>query len=243
MDAARTLKRFYRTASVEAAAEGWRIVLDGRPVRTPAGAALALPVAALAEAIAAEWDGQGDQVEIEAMTLTRLANVAIDRTPSSREALATEVRRYCETDLVCHLAEGPAELRECQEAHWAGLRAWAGRARDIVLVPVAGVIAAPQPDASLDAAERHAAGLDDFQLTGLAFGCGLLGSAVIALALQAGEIDGAAAFAASRVDEDYQAGLWGRDEEAEAAAARRRAEALALDTWFTTLRHREGSAP
>ncbi len=243
MEAARTLKRFYKAAGVDPAPEGWQIVLDGRPVRTPAGAALALPVAALAASVSAEWAGQETEVDIESMTLTRLANVAIDRTPLNRAALAAEVRRYCETDLVCHLAEGPAELRARQEAHWTGLRAWAGMALGVVLVPVTGVIAAPQPDASLRAAECHAAALDDFNLTGLAFGCGLLGSAVIAMALHAGEIDGAAAFHASRIDEDYQAALWGRDAESDAAAARCQAEALALDTWFTTLRHREGSAP
>ncbi len=55
------IKRFYRQVAVESGEAGHGVTLDGRPVRTPAKAALLLPTRALAEAIAAEWDAQEDE--------------------------------------------------------------------------------------------------------------------------------------------------------------------------------------
>lgn len=228
-------RRFYKSASAFEGADGWSVQLDARPLKTPAKAALALPTRTLAEAIANEWDRQQETLAIQSMHLTRLANVAIDRTPVSRDAMADELARYCETDLVCHLAEGPAALREQQEAVWAPVRAWAGKSLGIFLLPVEGIVAAMQPPASLEAARTHALGLDNFRLTGLAYGCGLLGSAVLALAVSEGEMAAADAFAASRVDEAFQQEQWGVDEEAAAATEARRIEAEALSLWFLAL--------
>lgn len=228
-------KRFYKSAGINAAGSGWTVALDDRPVRTPARAELTLPTEALASAIAEEWDRQGEQIDIQAMHLMRLANVAIDRTPETRAAMADEIAKYCETDLTCHLAEGPEVLVARQEAAWRPVRDWAGRALGVMLMPVTGLLAAPQPAASLEAARTHALALDNFRLTGLAFGCGLFGSALLALALEQGEIDAETAHRAARIDEDYQAEQWGRDEEAEAFASARRIEAVALGQWFAAL--------
>ncbi len=228
-------KRFYKSANAFEAADGWSVQLDARPLKTPAKAALTLPTRTLAEAIADEWDSQEEALDIQSMHLTRLANVAIDRTPVSRDVLADELARYCETDLVCHLADGPAALRERQEAVWAPTRAWAGKSLGIVLLPVEGIVAAMQPPASLEAARAHALGLDDFRATGLAYGCGLLGSAVLALAVSEGEMSAADAFSASRVDEAFQQAQWGVDEEAAVATEARRNEADAFGRWVAAL--------
>ncbi|MEP6148004.1 MAG: ATP12 family protein, partial [Nisaea sp.] len=53
------MKRFYEAASVEKADGGYQVLLDDRPVRTPAKAPLLLPVEELAAKIAAEWNAQG----------------------------------------------------------------------------------------------------------------------------------------------------------------------------------------
>jgi len=228
-------KRFYTSARPVEIPGGWSVALDGRVVKTPARGELIVPTAALAEAMAAEWDAQGDTLDIARMHLTRLANVAIDRTPQTRAGLAAEVARYCETDLTCHLEARQGELRTRQEAAWRPVRDWAGRALGVVLVPMEGVMAGVQPRASLEAAERHAAGLGDFRLTGLAFACGLFGSAVLGLAVEQGELDALEAFALSILDAAYQAEIWGQDEEAGAMEAERRLEAAAVGAWFETL--------
>lgn len=228
-------KRFYKSATVARLDDGWTVELDGRLVKTPARNPLYLPTEALAEAIANEWNAQGDHVDIAAMHLMRLANVAIDRVPETREDLADELARYCETDLTCHLAEGPEELVFREAAAWAPVRDWAGETLGILLVPVEGIVAAPQPDASLEAARQHALGLDDYRLVGLLFACGLYGSALLALAVEQGATDAEDAFDRARVDEIFQAEKWGEDEEAKANVAHLQQQVKALKVWFRTL--------
>ncbi|MEM5516875.1 ATP12 family protein [Henriciella sp. AS95] len=228
-------KRFYKTATPTSVDGGWRIELDGRPLKTPAKQDFVLPSEALAQLIAEEWEGQGDAIDPETMPLTRLVNVALDRTPQAREDLAAEIAKYAETDLVCHLAESPVGLRERQDAGWKPLREWAGKKLDIVLVPVEGIIASPQPQSSLQAAFDHALSRDDLTLTGLTWACGLLGSCVLAYALLEDRVDAGTAFALSRIDEDWQIEHWGEDAEAKDAANARQRDAEALGAFFRAL--------
>jgi len=228
-------KRFYKTASATKAEGGWTVQLDTRLLKTPAKAPLTLPTQALAETIAAEWEAQGERIHIQAMHLTRLANVAIDRTPETRAGMADEVANYCGTDLLCHTAEAPADLVERQSNSWAPIREWAGEALGVVLLPVPGIIAAPQPEASLTAARTHAASLDDFRLTGLAYAMGLLGSALLALAIEQGRLTAREAYALSRVDEEFQIEQWGEDEDALDRVRKQLVEVDTVHDWFAGL--------
>ena len=225
-------KRFYKTAAPEPLGGGWTIALDGRTIKTPARAALVLPTLGLAEALAAEWNAQGEHIDLAAMYLTRLANVAIDRAGEARDELADEVARYCETDLICHIAEEPEELIALEEGHWAPVREWAGEMLGVILVTTEGVRATPQPDASLDAARDYALSLDDFRLTGLVYACGMYGSELLAMAVCEGALPADEAFEMSRLDESWQIARWGEDAESAAATAAKRIEAGALAKWF-----------
>ena len=228
-------RRFYKEAGVRPADGGWQVELDGKPLRTPAKAGLVLPTRELADALAEEWDGQVERIDFASMSLTRLANVAIDRTPETREDMAAEVARYAETDLVCHLAERPAGLRAMQESAWAPMRAWAESEHGVRLIPVEGIMPVAQPPASLAAMRAHASALDDFRLTGFVYGVALLGSAVLGLAVERRRLRAVEALELSRVDEIHQASLWGEDAEAQKRVERAREEASALDRWFDAL--------
>jgi len=228
-------KRFYKTASIEQSGDSWTVTLDDRPIKTPAKALLALPTEALARVIAEEWNAQGEVLDLASMTLTKLANVVLDRTPYQREAMAEELSNYAGTDVTCYLADGPTPLRERQDAAWRPWRDWAGEKLGVVLLPVEGLMASPQPQASLDAVKTYAIGLDDFRLTGLSWACALYGSAILALALEHGAISGSDALKASCVDEDWQIENWGEDDEAKAARAARARDAEALQIWFQAL--------
>lgn len=211
------------------------IALDGRSVKTPARALLRLPTEALAQEVAEEWAEQTTHINLIGMHLTRLANVAIDRTPEMREEMAEEVARYCETDLLCHIAEEPIELAALEEARWTPVLEWAGEKLGVILMTTEGIIAAPQPGASLQAARNYALGLDDFRLTALVFACGVYGSAVLAMALVEGALTAESAFLLSRVDEDWQAQKWGQDEEAKTAADAKEIESDAIGRWLDGL--------
>jgi len=219
-------KRFYAQASWAAApAESgqagvrYRVLLDGKAVKTPAKAEMALPNQALAEAISAEWQAQGEDVEVRTLVLTGLAWTAIDRVGPGREPVVDELAGYGAHDLVCYHAEAPADLIARQRAQWQPLLDWAADALGAPLAVTSGVVPIEQPSEALAALRRAVAAWDDFELTSLSAAAGAAGSLVIGLALVAGRIDAAAAFDASQLDESYQIERWGEDPE----AARRRA--------------------
>jgi chaperone required for assembly of F1-ATPase len=107
-----------------------------------------------------------------------------------------------------------------QARDWDPLLAWAGAQLGAPLTAAAGVTHIEQPPASLAALAASVAAHDDFALAGLHAIAAITGSLVLALAVAAGRIGVAEAFALSRIDEAYQAERWGTDTQAEARAER-----------------------
>jgi chaperone required for assembly of F1-ATPase len=203
--------------------EGWSIELDGKPVRTPARNQLTLPTQALAEAIAAEWQAQGDKVDPRSMPLTGLANAAIDRVAPDVAAFASDLGRYADTDLLCYFADGPDDLVSREQAVWEPLLGWARARYDIAFETTAGIVHRPQPHATVARLAEAVATRDAFSLAALSPLVTIGGSLVIALALAEGAIEADAAFDAAHLDEIWQAERWGEDSLAtEARDARRR---------------------
>ena len=234
------MKRFYRAVSVEDAGCGFTIALDGRPVKTPAKAAMELPTDALAAAVAAEWQAQGETIQPLSMPLTQLANTALDRVPEIRADIVAELTGYAATDLVCYRVETPADLKARQDAQWQPLVDWAATALDAPLKVTRGVLPVDQDDASVDAIGRAIERHDPFRMAALHLATAAAGSVVIGLALIAGEVDAARAFAAANVDELYQIETWGEDAEAQARLARVRADLDAAAAFAAAL---AGQAP
>jgi chaperone required for assembly of F1-ATPase len=226
----RLRKRFYRQAHVGAGGEpGFAVLLDGKPVATPARRPLAAPTAALAEALAAEWDAQKAEIDPARMPLTRLANVVIDAVADAPEAVAAEVAKYLGSDLVFYRADAPAGLVARQAQAWDPVLAWAGDELGARFVPVMGVMFAEQPAAALAAAclaipTETGHMKDIWRLGAVSSITALTGSALLALALAHDAITADAAWAAAHVDEDWQMEQWGRDEIALARRDYRRAE-------------------
>ena len=229
-------RRFYREVAVAAAGEGFGVRLDGRELRAPKGTPLVLPTEALAEIIAAEWAAQGERLELAAMHATRLANTAVESLPMARAATADQVAQYAAADLICYFAEGPVGLVERQAERWEPWLARAEAEAGLRFVRASGIVHQPQPPEAIAAVRALALGLDDFALAGLAFGTALFGSAVLALAVQRGWLDGPAAFDLSRLDEAWQEEKWGVDAEAAERTARLGEEAAMLERWFGALK-------
>lgn len=217
-------KRFYKAAHVgEAVADGFPLLLDGKPVKTPGRRALAGPARPLAEKLAAEWDAQADVVDPGRMPLTRLANAVIDAVADAPGPVADEVAKYLGSDLVCYRAERPAGLIERQADAWDPVLVWARQALGARFLLGQGVMHVAQADEAI-AAARAAIPSEPWRLGAIAAVTTLTGSALLALALAQGAIDPEAAWAAAHVDEDWQMAQWGRDEDALARRAHRRAE-------------------
>lgn len=229
-------RRFYKAVTVAAAAGGVAVHLDGRTPKSPARAPLVLPTQSLAQLVADEWDAQVEVIDSTVMPATRLAFTAIDRISETRAEVACEVAAYAGSDLLCYRAEHPTPLVERQARDWQPVLDWAGGELGAPFIPVAGIIHTPQPPQTLAAVEALALSLDDFSLAGVAYAAGLLGSTVLALALLKGQIDGQTALDLSRLEETFQADIWGQDAEARLRADNLAIEALVLERWFIALR-------
>lgn len=227
------MKRFWTEVHVDA---GGVVHLDDRPVRTPGRTPLALPTAALAEAVAAEWRAVGERLDPRTMPLTGLANAAIDRVAPDPVAFAATLARYGESDLLCYRAEAPAPLALRQAAAWDPLLAWARRRYDIRVETTAGVIHRAQPPATLARLGEAVAARDAWTLAGLSPVVTVTGSLLAALALDEGAADAEAVWQATDVDEAWQREHWGEDPLAAQAREGRRREFDAGVAFLAALR-------
>jgi chaperone required for assembly of F1-ATPase len=215
---AQPARRFWTQALAIERQDGWGIALDGRAVKAPSKRDLRLRSRALAEAVAAEWNAQGERLKPETMPLTRLANTASDRVPERRQEIVAEMLRHVDGDVLCYFADGPEALAARQRAVWLPLLDWAGDRFGARWRTVGGLMPVAQ-DAAVHAALAAAmANLDHEDLTALQVAAPVCGSLVVGFALVEGRVTAAEAFAAAFLDECHQAETWGEDAE---AAARR----------------------
>lgn len=204
-------RRFYKDVSVT---DDLAIALDGRPVKTPLKAPLELPTRALADAVAAEWAGQGEEIKPATMYLTKLANTAIDRVGVHREAIESEVLDYANSDLVCYRTDRPPDLVALQLRNWNPIVDWARTDLDAPFEVTSGITHLPQPEAALSAFSMALKSLSDFELSAFYTIMTLTGSAIISMMLARRAITPEKAWTAAHVDEDYQIEHWGQDDEA-----------------------------
>ena len=231
-DAASTVKRFYKHATV---GEGNAVLLDGRPVKTPGRAPLALPGASLAGAIADEWNGQGETINPRSMPLTGLANAAIDRIAPTKAAFAQGLAAYGESDLLCYRAEGPAPLVARQAELWDPILGWARDRYDVAFEVTAGIVHKPQPPETVARLAAAVEARDPYELAGLSPLVTVSGSLIVALALAEGAIGLDAAWAAASLDEQWQLKQWGEDADAAKALAGRYADFAAAARFLSLL--------
>jgi chaperone required for assembly of F1-ATPase len=228
-------KRHYLGVSVASSPEGFLIELDGRVVKTPAGRRMVLPTGALAGLVAEEWKAQKDVIDFETMPATRLARAAIDALPDVRGDLVKRVVEYAGDDLLCYFADAPPELVRRQQASWVPILSWAEDELGQAIRQSSGVIHQDQTLGLIAAVERKAMTIADLDLIGVTSAAQLFGSAFLALALHSRRLNGAGAFAASRIDETFQAETWGEDPEAASRARAIELEAQMLERWFAAL--------
>ena len=211
------MKRFYKDTGVDEGEGGFRVLLDGKPMRTPAKATLVVPTRALAEAIAAEWAGVPDKAEINAahLPLTRLAATAIDRVVARRDEVIADTAKYAGSDLLCYRATAPESLVRLQLELWQPLLDWAAERHGARLVTAEGIGFVDQPEEAKARLHEAVSAHGDLALSALYNLTHTAGSVVIGLAVSEGRLDAAGAFAAAQMDELYQVDRWGDDPLAE----------------------------
>ncbi len=206
------MKRFWQAVRVVAGPEGHAIELDGRAVRTPGRLPLAVPFAALAAAVADEWRAVDGEIDPRTMPLTGLSNVAIERIAPDPLPFAANLAAYAESDLLCYRAETPEPLVARQAAAWDPLLDWARLRYDVHIEVIHGITHRAQPPRTLTRLGEAIAARSAYDLAGLAPVVTITGSLIAGLALIEGAADAEAIWAASQVDEAWQAEQWGEDD-------------------------------
>ncbi len=228
-------RRFYASATAATEGRAHMVRLDQRTLKTPRGQSLHLPTRALAEAIAAEWDAQGEHIAPSSMPLTRFAFAAVDLMPAKRAEIAADVAKYIDTDLVAHRADSPPPLVARQSEMWNPIVAWAEKRLRVKIPIVTGVIPAPTFPESHARIAREIDDLDDFRAMALALAVTRAGSILIGFAFLERKLDAEQAFAAAALDELWAQETWGEDAEARARLETQRAEFEALHRFIAAL--------
>jgi chaperone required for assembly of F1-ATPase len=192
------------------------IALDGRPLKSPAGAEIRTDRRAFAEALAEEWTGvlpraKSAKVDFDRVPLTRIVGTALDRIPAKRDAVIDELIAHAETELLCFRSNRPRDLAARQASVWQPLLDWLALAYDAPLTTHVSLVPPDQPATSLAALRRALAGFGDLKLAGLGVVVAATGSLALGLALADDRIDADAAFAAAELDGLYQIERWGED--------------------------------
>lgn len=212
-------RRFYKTVTVAPSPGGFGVLLDGKPVRTPARQLLVMPTHAAAALIGQEFEGQATGINPALMPVTRLANTVIDAIASDSQAVLEDLMRFAASDLLCYRATAPRELVERQVLLWDPVIDWLRNSHGANFVLAEGVIHVAQPQSALvlfgAMLQSHA---EPFRLGCLHMFATLTGSAMLAVAIAEGFLSPDQAWTAGCLDEDWNASHWG--EEAEAGARR-----------------------
>src|ERR1700676_3124753 len=205
-------KRFYASAGVGEADGGFSITLDGKPIKTPSGRQMIAPARSIAEAIAAEWNAQGEIIDPLTMPLTRFGNSVVEGVAEKIDAVADDIAKYLGSDLLFYRAGHPEALVAREAALWDPVVFWAADTLGAHFILAEGIVHVRQPDSAI-AAARAALPADPWSIAALHVVTTLTGSALLALALMRGVLDEDQVWSAAHVDEDWNSEQWGIDGE------------------------------
>jgi len=227
-------KRFYTSAGAGEAEGGYTVTLDGKPIKTPSGRTVVVPVRSLAEMIAGEWNAQGEVIDPLSMPLTRFANSVVQGVTDNVAAVSDDLAKYFGSDLLFYRAGHPEGLVAREGKHWDPVLFWAAETLGARFMLAEGIVHVQQPDQAI-AAARGALPDDPWRIAALHVITTLTGSALLALALFHGVIDPEQTWAAAHVDEDWNAEKWGVDEEVAARKAAKSVDFNAVASVLKTL--------
>ena len=213
-------KRFYSEAGIKEVEGGFAVTLDGKPIRTPSGRVVTVPVRGIAEAIAAGWQAQQETLDPLTMPLTRFANSVVEAVVDRVGLVADDVAKYLQSDLLFYRAGHPEALVAREAQHWDPVLFWAADTLGAHFILAEGIVHVAQPDSAVQAA-RAAMPSDPWSVAAMHVVTTLTGSALLALALNHDVLSPEQVWAAAHVDEDWNAEKWGVDEEAAGRRAAR----------------------
>lgn len=228
------MKRFYKDVSCTQVSRGWQVALDGRGIKTVKGDPQIVASEQLAKALADEWSGQGETLDPAAFQARDLVDYALDIIAPAPADTVEKVLSFGDTDTLLYRADPDEPLYARQAEIWDPIVEAFEAREGVKLVRISGIIHRPQDAAALDILRDRLAALPPIALAGLEAMTSLAASLVTGLsALEStGKEEALALWQAASLEEEWQAQLWGRDDEAEERREKR--EADFLKTWELT---------
>lgn len=223
------MKRFYVTVTKEKISSGYAVCLDGKPVKAPSGASLAVPVTALADAVVLEWAAQEKEIVPDSMPLTQILITAQDRVARERAAMEKAVLAYFDTDLLCYRAALPAAMARRQAELWDPWLDWFEKECGAKLLTTESLNALAQPEAAHRAVREWVADLDDMNFTALQVVVGLCGSLVLGMAFIKQAVAPDQVYDAALAEESFKASVYGEEKHGSAPHEEKRRAAMMRD--------------
>jgi len=215
------VKRFYKDVAVEPVDGGFRVTLDGRGIKTAMGRPQVVPTRALAEAMAAEWATQGEELNLATFFFRDLADYAIDIAATDPAAEIPGILRFAETDTLCYRGEPEEPLYQRQSELWEPLLTAIAARHGLAFERVSGILHRPQPPETLEKLRILLEAQHPFILAATRTMASLAASLVVALAALDEGADPKTLWAAANAEEDWQAELWGWEWTAEEKRAKK----------------------
>lgn len=221
------MKRFYKDVTTARTEQGWIVSLDERPLKTQGGQPQVVPSEALVERIAAEWREQGEVIDPASFRHRDMADYALDVVSADSSDVVKKLLGYAETDTLCFRADPEDPLYRRQQEMWDPILETVETREGVKLHRISGILYRPQTAETREKLRARLEALDPFTLTALEQTTSLSASLCIGLEALQGDADAEALWDAANLEEDWQADLWGRDEEAEERRTRRKSDFLA----------------
>lgn len=195
------MKKFYNLVAVNKHQDGYAVLLDGKPVRTPLKRQLVCPTEVLAQAIMAEWVAQVETIKPNTMPLTQFMITFLDGVQDRREDIHAELLNYLDTDLVCYRAAEPPQYAEAQKKAWDPIVSWFESNFGVKLETTTQIAPLTQEPVVHQSVETYVRNLTDYQFAMLQIVTYETGSLIIGIAFLEEAVTPDAAFNAAQVEE------------------------------------------
>jgi chaperone required for assembly of F1-ATPase len=202
------MKRFYKTVTAVDGDGGYRIHLDGKPVKTPSRQELVAPSREIAALLVSEWEAQAETIKPDTMPVTQIVTTVREHGEALRPAITEEILGYLNTDLLCYRAAEPEAVGNRQILQWDPWLSWFEKRFSVPLQTTLGLTALRQPDAAHRAVREAVEELDLWRFTVVQIVTGISGSIILALAFAEKAASVEDVFHAIHVEEDYRAEIY-----------------------------------
>lgn len=202
-------KRFWKAVTLETMNDGlYGPALDGRPVRLPKGAVLAVASLPLAQALVDEWSAIAPKAAFtpEALPLTRITGTRIERVAPHMEDMCEMLVAYGVDDAICYRSAAQDEQLVGRVLGWA-------KRHGLHPDATTGIMPLSHPPGYRENLKGLLASLDADRLATLGVMAPVLGSLLLAFAVIDEVLTLEEATALGQADERQQLQKWGHDEE------------------------------